>query len=91
MHWLGNGWRGRESRRYLAAISALTTIPRAFFPIDEMASAAGWPASSTGPRLAGLFMNRRDDCAEHFSHTVFSDRAKYQCVFPREENLACGK
>ncbi len=29
-------------------------------------------------------MNRRDDCAEHCSRTEFSDRAEYQCVFPRE-------
>ena len=39
----------------------------------------------------GLFMNRRDDCAEHCPHTGFSDRAEYQCVFPREENSVCGQ
>jgi len=39
----------------------------------------------------GLFMNRRDDWAEHCPHTGFSDRAEYQRVFPREENAVCGQ
>ena len=36
-------------------------------------------------------MNRRDNCAEICSHRGLSDRAEYQCVFPRVENLLCGR
>jgi hypothetical protein len=75
----------------LAAISALTVSLTGFSPIVATASVAAWRASFTGLRLPGLFMNRRDDCAGHFSHTGFSDRAEYQCVFPKEENFVCGK
>jgi|GEM_PF-2089205 len=34
-------------------------------------------------------MNRRDDWVEICLHTIFSDRAEYQGVFPREENIVC--
>jgi len=34
-------------------------------------------------------MNHRDDWAEIFLHKEFSDRAEYQCVFPRAENSLC--
>ena len=34
-------------------------------------------------------MNRRDDWSEICLHTVFSDRAEYLGLFPKEENTVC--
>jgi hypothetical protein len=34
-------------------------------------------------------MNHRDNGAEIFLHTGYSERAEYPCVFPKEENSVC--